>query len=543
LADFAAGMRERHGWQPVYWVTQPDLEEPVALLFPDAVRHPFIEANRGRPAPSLDNLETAAFDPSQLDARGDLESMALEVIARHVLANGLSAAGQRAFFHKLLGYCLAVVDQLEIDLFVLNASPHSNIDICFYIAVKLRGGATRILHMTGFSGLQVVLQDVTEMPVGIASTFERYSHGNETPPPLSERGAFDYEEVSNQVNPADPWYVEAQRNREDRFAHLYQAAEFVLDSGLASFHDVNFEQSLEVPEHALGSRRLGCPGSRPGMVNIFRRRFTEAQHRPMARTFARPGICFEGPQITWQEYYTYRDWALLLKTKLRRDYETLSRNFNATALPSLKYVYFPLHYQPEKTTCPEGGRFSDQFIAASILAHSLPVGWQLLIKEHPSQFLWQTEGELGRWEGYYNRFMALPNTFFVPLTLPSNTLISHACAVATITGMAGWEALTRERSVIVFGRPWYAACKGVHKVASPEDAAQAFARIQAGDVPDVESTRRYAAAVEAVGVRCYMNPSHAPQYEDMSDDENCAALIELFSKAEHLIKADPALEQ
>jgi hypothetical protein len=48
VTHFATGMHERHGWEPVYWITQPELDEQVAALFPAAMRHPFFDACAGR---------------------------------------------------------------------------------------------------------------------------------------------------------------------------------------------------------------------------------------------------------------------------------------------------------------------------------------------------------------------------------------------------------------------------------------------------------------------------------------------------------------
>ena len=50
------------------------------------------------------------------------------------------------------------------------------------------------------------------------------------------------------------------------------------------------------------------------------------------------------------------------------------------------YVYFPLHYEPERTTNPDGGIFHDQFIALCNLRKLVPENIKILIKEHQSQF-------------------------------------------------------------------------------------------------------------------------------------------------------------
>src|SRR4030043_207253 len=44
------------------------------------------------------------------------------------------------------------------------------------------------------------------------------------------------------------------------------------------------------------------------------------------------------------------------------------------------YIYFPLHYQYEATTCPMGGIYSDQLLAIELLSRA---GIQVYVKEHP----------------------------------------------------------------------------------------------------------------------------------------------------------------
>jgi capsule polysaccharide export protein KpsC/LpsZ len=104
--------------------------------------------------------------------------------------------------------------------------------------------------------------------------------------------------------------------------------------------------------------------------------------------------------------------------------------------------------------------------------------------------------------------------------------------VVTVTGTAGWEACVRARPVMVFGEPWYAGCEGVFRARSAGDVAHAFACIAAGRGPRAEATERFAAAIEAIGRRCYLNPSHAPLYPELDEMRNGAALVDLFAHAE-----------
>ncbi len=58
-----------------------------------------------------------------------------------------------------------------------------------------------------------------------------------------------------------------------------------------------------------------------------------------------------------------------------------------------QYVYFPLHYEPERTTNPDGGIFHDQFLTIVFLRKMIPDNIDIIIKEHPSQFFHRDKGQ------------------------------------------------------------------------------------------------------------------------------------------------------
>jgi hypothetical protein len=148
------------------------------------------------------------------------------------------------------------------------------------------------------------------------------------------------------------------------------------------------------------------------------------------------------------------------RKKLRSRYEThvVEPDY------SLNYLYFPLHYQPERTTSPEGGRFVHQYLAIDLLSSVLPNDTHIFVKEHPSQFSSRLQGEKGRSLQYYNHIRDIPKVSLVPLDSDPFELIDNSKAVATITGTAGWEALVRGKPAIIFGNAWYRSAPGCHHI-------------------------------------------------------------------------------
>jgi hypothetical protein len=162
-------------------------------------------------------------------------------------------------------------------------------------------------------------------------------------------------------------------------------------------------------------------------------------------------------------------------------YERASKQVDLDA----NYVFFPLHYQPERTTLPDGLRFVDQLHLAEVVAAALPPGWNLYVKEHARQFnvaagLRGVTWPKGRSTGFYQRLISLKNVELVSLDQPSAQLAARAKAVMTITGTSGWEAVQAGIPALVFGNAWFRWCPGVIPVVDTESVAPALADIASG---------------------------------------------------------------
>lgn len=166
----------------------------------------------------------------------------------------------------------------------------------------------------------------------------------------------------------------------------------------------------------------------------------------------------------------------IMKQDLSDEYRSVARK------PDLDtpFVYFPLGFQPERTTSPQGGVYHDQVLVAQTISAALPDGWELYIKEHPSQWWFRSKTQYNcvRYPGYYRRLAALPRVRVVPINTDSHTLIERSKTVATITGTAGWEALFRLKKPLVFGYPWYIPVPILKRVSSVEDCKNAFEDIR-----------------------------------------------------------------
>ncbi len=153
-----------------------------------------------------------------------------------------------------------------------------------------------------------------------------------------------------------------------------------------------------------------------------------------------------------------------LKIKKKRKsnlLKSLIKNTDKLNLQNTEYVYFPLHFEPERTTNPDGGYFHDQFIAIKSLRKIVPSSIAIFVKEHPSQFFYSGKGSRGRSSLIYSLIKKIENTKIVSTEVDTIDLIKNSSLVATISGTVAIEASSLGRHSIVFGNPWYAGCPNI----------------------------------------------------------------------------------
>ena len=174
-----------------------------------------------------------------------------------------------------------------------------------------------------------------------------------------------------------------------------------------------------------------------------------------------------------------------------------------------KFVYFPLHLQPELTTSCLGGVYCDQLLALERFVQKLPSDWLIYVKENPKQ----TEYMRGPW--FFERLKSIPSVRFLAISVNTYELIKNCQFVATITGTAGWEAVTGGKNVLVFGRAWYRNMPGVFEFSDDLNINEV---VEANIChQDVEAELGRLSAKMPFGV---VNPFYVKSVENFDEDEN-----------------------
>jgi hypothetical protein len=194
--------------------------------------------------------------------------------------------------------------------------------------------------------------------------------------------------------------------------------------------------------------------------------------------------------------------------RIRTRFEYLRVN-KAVTLPS-KFVFFPLHVEPELAISPSGGHFEEQYEAIRFLVSKLPEGWKVVVKEHPHQ-----AGFGPRPIGFYKKIATISNVEFVETEMNSLEIIARSRSVATITGSAGVEAVRLGKPSWVLGYPWYLSSPGVTRIDTNADLTRAFENLLSRQQTANVELEEYCSSLHDAHFYGFIPgfPDHAPMNE------------------------------
>jgi hypothetical protein len=159
-----------------------------------------------------------------------------------------------------------------------------------------------------------------------------------------------------------------------------------------------------------------------------------------------------------------RGLKVFLTRSLQRSLKEKTNRIGGLAGGVEKYCVFGLHYEPERTSLPEGLPFDYQGHAVLAARAMIPADVSLIVKEHYSQQTSALRGFVGRSPHFYDFLESLPNTFLAPTSERLADLVDRAECVLTLTGSIGIEAVLRGVPVGYFGTPWWAGLPGTVRV-------------------------------------------------------------------------------
>ncbi|MGB6785768.1 MAG: hypothetical protein WBE60_07810 [Nitrosotalea sp.] len=157
----------------------------------------------------------------------------------------------------------------------------------------------------------------------------------------------------------------------------------------------------------------------------------------------------------------------ILQRKIRSSF--IDRNFITKIDETTPFIYYPLHYEPERLYLIDVPHYDNQIYEIKNIAKSLPIGYKLLVKEHPAMVLlnWRDVQ-------YYKQIMDLPNVQLVHPSISTDEIIAKCSLVISIAGSAGLESAFYKKPSIVFSDVIYSTFPFTYRLKSIEELSQAI---------------------------------------------------------------------
>lgn len=161
-------------------------------------------------------------------------------------------------------------------------------------------------------------------------------------------------------------------------------------------------------------------------------------------------------------------WTLIRMLRSQRAARRFLNRHEISTPTTSPFALVALHYQPEATTDPAGGRYSDQVGFVQDLRAALNKSGHenlpILVREHPRQLARATPalGEANfRSVEFYEALLRIDGVEIVSRSRPTAELFEVASVIATVNGTAAWEGLFAGRPAIVGRRVWFGDCRAV----------------------------------------------------------------------------------
>lgn len=411
--DLASKLHDKDIATPVIWIGDPRHEKSARQKFGDAVVH------------SMDTLVHFPWRISGIEYSGHhhafftsaayyrAKDCAIKMLDRLDVYGTLSRIDREVYFKNICIWGLANIEKSKPDLLITTESPHSHAQYALYEISKY---------------LDIPCYKLKPWPIVPLVTLESMDDGSMISAPMSKE-----HDVHQRIRSSIKQYVngltELQQN--DRYETEYlnlQRRSSSLAGRLNRYFSMPFLRlwGSRIYQRLKFSRRREYSPLSPSLVNLmFSMMLVNAKRKYLNYNYSR--YCDTTPDL------------------------------------NRPYVYFGLHYEPERNTNPDGHEFHDQILALIKLRSILPENVQIYVKEHPSQLYKSMRGHQGRSPLFYSQLKNIKGIKLIGMEVHSMTLMRNSVFVSTITGSLGNEAAILGKLALIFGDAWYAGMPNVVK--------------------------------------------------------------------------------
>lgn len=126
-----------------------------------------------------------------------------------------------------------------------------------------------------------------------------------------------------------------------------------------------------------------------------------------------------------------------------------------------KFIFFPLHKQPEASVDVLGRYYENQFDLIKNIWRCLPTDWTLVVKEHSNAI-----GD--RNFSFYKKVLKLPGVYLIEESTNSHDLIKASEMIFTISGTVALEAVYMSKPALTFANCYFNGFGSCYKISWEE---------------------------------------------------------------------------
>jgi hypothetical protein len=492
-------LNKRYGWQPKIWLTDYNSDSQIKRVFPEVKTLPYVKSVKGFSIYSESLLNRVQLDDDLLQYMQSFRSIAFFMMNRNDSEASFSIEQKSAFFSRLIRIWIKTLELTQVEVIMFEEEPHQTSDYVLYLVCQYKRIQTIMFRRVFFQDRIYAVKNFTDTPGNDQAKSPKYD-----------------EEVSDEI--MSPFLQDHFNAISSKYYHKVQALSLW---NVEEYSNKKTENILNIIQDF--KKRYSF------LIDILLNRYENDQKEKKSEIY----------RSNMSYFHLRRNMKKArLKNHILREYYC-SKTIEPPNIEREPYVYFPLHYQPERTTCPLGGKFVQQEIVIEYLLKSLPAEWKIYVKEHPRQYSNSNTkySNSGRSRNYYDKIIGNDRVRLLPFESNSFKLIDESICVATVTGTVGWEAIIRGKYVMVFGYPWYLGCEGIFETRSPNEIEKALITINSGKKPNIEKVKHFATNVENNTVVGAVGGIHNLERKGLNTLDNARAHFEALVHMEDLIDA------
>lgn len=493
----AETIQDKYGIKPAYWVgyQEEQKEDLIRDSFNDVIYHSDHDAWCGRfPEQIESHYSDYCIDIDFLREISQYELIALKMMDRvDPTLHTFSFPERQRHIRNLFRKWMCCLDIVKPEFVVTPVAPHRVYDFALYVVCRYHKIPFVIFDHTPFDGRCILLNDFYSIDSLFKEDYIKYLNKKNLSVEVEEDILKSFENNKKDYNEARPWYEKELRAIDKDWDSTFKIIRNTLRRLISVRHKL-----------------WGKDGRLKNWV-----------YGPYYKQNTNTSM--ENSYNTLPAYLSHAIKGLHYVKELKRTYESLTvkPNYNE------KYVILFLHYQPEATTCPIGNIFVDQELCVDVLLNHLPKEYNVYIKEHPGQFYANSEGQLGRINGFYYDVSKKPRVKLMSTNVVSFDLMEHCQAIVTVSGTVGWEGIVRRKPIIAFGMTWYENYdKGVLRITDEKSAEYIYSFIKSYKY-DEHSLMAYLASVSKNTIKAYFYKA-VHKDKQLSSEEEC---VENLTKA------------